>query len=109
MSTIIRGTTPTLTFHVKNEQLNLNEIAEIWITFRTKSGVKIKDKTYDKEDVVIDAENHTIELFLSQEDTLSFTDPNTVLQLRVRFNNDLAYASNIMGVQIGHILKEGVI
>lgn len=106
---IIRGTTPTLTFHVKNEQLDLNEIAEIWVTFRTKAGQKIQDKTYTKEDVTIDAEEHTIELFLSQEDTLAFADPNTVLQLRVRFNDDLAYASSIMGVQIGHILKEGVI
>lgn len=106
---IIRGTTPTLTFHVKNEQLNLDEIAEIWITFRTKAGVKIQDKTFTKDDVTIDAQEHTIELFLTQEDTLAFADPNTVVQLRVRFNDDLAYASNIMGVQIGHILKEGVI
>lgn len=106
---IIRGTTPTLTFHVKNEQLDLNEIAEIWITFRTKAGVKVKDKTYSKEDVTIDAAEHTIELFLSQEDTLDFTDTNMVVQLRVRFDDDLAYASNIMDIQIGHILKEGVI
>ena len=106
---IIRGTTPTLTFHVKNEQLDLDEIAEIWVTFRTKAGVKVKDKNYTKEDVTIDAEEHTIELFLSQEDTLDFTDTNMVVQLRVRFNDDLAYASSIMPIDIGHILKEGVI
>ena len=106
---IIRGTTPTLTFHVKNEQLNLDEISEIWVTFRTKAGVKVKDKNYTKDDVSIDAENHTIELFLPQEDTLDFSDTNMVVQLRVRFDNDLAYASDIMPIEIGHILKEGVI
>lgn len=106
---IIRGTTPTLTFHVKNEQLDLDEIAEVWVTFRTKAGVKVKDKTYTKEDVVIDSAEHTIELALSQEDTLDFTDTNMVVQLRVRLDNDLAYASSIIDIQIGHILKDGVI
>lgn len=106
---IIRGTTPTLTFHVKNEQLDLNEIAEIWVTFQSKSGVRIKEKTYTSEDVTIDAAEHTIELFLTQEDTLYLPDTNIVIQLRIRFNDDLAYASNIIPVDIGHILKEGVI
>ena len=106
---IIRGTTPTLTFHVKNEQLDLNEIAEIWITFKTKAGVKVKEQTYTSEDVVIDAEKHDIELILSQEDTLDFSDTNMVVQLRVRMNDDMAFASSIIDIDIGHILKEGVI
>lgn len=106
---IIRGTTPTLTFHVKNEQLDLNEIAEIWITFHTKAGVTVKEKTYTIEDVTINNEEKTIELDLSQEDTLYLSDTNMVVQLRVRFNDDLAYASSIMEIEIGHILKEGVI
>ena len=106
---IIRGTTPTLTFHVKNEQLDMTEIAEVWITFKTKAGVTVKEKNYDIEDVTIDAENKTIELFLTQEDTLDFAETNMVVQLRVRLDNDLAYASSIMDIDIGHILKEGVI
>ena len=106
---IIRGTTPTLTFHVKNETLDMTEIAEVWITFKTKAGVKIKEKNYDIEDVTIDPVEKTIELFLSQEDTLDFAETNMVVQLRVRLDNDLAYASSIMDIDIGHILKEGVI
>lgn len=106
---IVRGTTPILTFHVKNEQLDLNEIAEVWITFKTKAGVKVKEITYTKEDVTIDNVEHNIELFLNQEDTLDFPDTNVLVQLRVRFNDDLAYASSIIDVNIGHILKEGVI
>ena len=106
---IIRGTTPILTFHVKNEQLDLDDIAEIWITFKTKAGVKVKDKTYTREDVAIDNTEHTIELFLTQEDTLDFSNTNMVVQLRVRFNDDMAFASDIIDIPIGHILKEGVI
>lgn len=106
---IIRGTTPTLTFHIKNETLDMTEIAEVWITFKTKAGVKVKEKNYDIEDVTIDPVEKTIELFLTQEDTLDFSDTNMVVQLRVRLDNDLAYASSIMDIDIGHILKEGVI
>lgn len=106
---IVRGTTPILTFHVLNDQLDLDDIAEVWITFKTKAGVKVKEITYDKEDVTIDNAEHNIELFLTQEDTLDLPDTNILVQMRVRFNNDLAYASSIIDVNIGHILKEGVI
>ena len=106
---IIRGTTPTLTFHVKDETLNLNEIVEAWVTFKTKAGVKPKEITFGIEDLTIDAEEHTITLNLSQENTLDFSDTNMVVQMRVKFENNMAYASSIMDVDVGHILKEGVI
>ena len=57
MSTIIRGTTPTVTFKV-NSNLDLTEIAELWITFR--SGVHYEEKTFTKDDVTIDAVEKTI-------------------------------------------------
>lgn len=109
MSTIIRGTTPTLTFNVKNEQMDLNEIAEVWITFKTKPGVKLIEKTYDINDVTIDPTEKQIILSLSQEDTLAFSNTNILAQVRLRMNDDMAYASAIMETTIGHILKEGVI
>ena len=108
MGKIIRGTTPTLSFHVKNE-MDLTQIAEVWITFRTKAEVKIRETTYDLEDVTIDTEENNIILSLSQEDTLSFADTNMLMQLRLRMSDDMAYASEIMDVTIGHILKDGVI
>lgn len=106
---IIRGTTPTLNFHVKNELLDLNDIAEVWITFKSKPGVSTKEKTYTIEDVTIDTEENDIVLSLSQEDTLYFANTSLLVQIRVRFNNDLAYASDIMNVELGQILKDGVI
>ena len=106
---IIRGTTPTLTFNVKNEQMDLTEIAEVWITFKTKPGAKLKEKTYDKNDVTIDPTENTITLSLSQEDTLYFSDNIILVQVRLRMNDDMAYASAIIETSIGQILKDGVI
>ena len=105
---IIRGTTPTISFNIKTD-IDLNEIAEIWITFKTKPGKMLKEKTYTKDDVTIDSVNHEIILSLSQEDTLYFADSEMLIQMRLRLNNDLAYASGIMETTIGRILKDGVI
>lgn len=104
---IIRGTTPSITFHI-NTELDLTKIVEIWITFKGKYGA-VNEMTYTIDDVTIDAENGNINLFLSQEDTLKFTDNPYDIQIRLRTDDDLAYASAIIEVAIGRILKDGVI
>lgn len=105
---IIRGTTPSISFHI-NTELDLDEVAEVWITFKNKVGASINEITFTKDDVTIDAEHSNINLFLSQEDTLAFTDNPYNIQIRLRMNDDFAYASSILEVQIGKILKDGVI
>ncbi len=105
---IIRGTTPTITFKV-NTDLDLNDIAELWITFKTKPGMMLREKTYTLDDVSIDAQARTIVLVLTQEDTLAFQEPQVLIQTRMRMNDDLAYASGIIETSIGKILKGGVI
>jgi len=107
---IIRGTTPTLTFHVKDETINLNDFAVMYATFQTKPGVpNPKTKEYDIDDLTLDAENHNIEVYMTQEDTLTFINPNAECQLRGRMNNGKTYASQITDLSIGRIIKEGVI
>ena len=106
---IIRGTTPTLVFKIKNENMDLSDVAEIWITLKTKAGTRSKEKTYDIDDVTIDTQNGEVSLSLSQEDTLYFEDTNILIQIRLRMNDDAAYASTIIKTSIGQILKEGVI
>ena len=105
---IIRGTTPSITFHI-NTELDLAEIAEIWITFKSKFGSEINEKTFTKEDVTIDAENNNINLFMTQDDTLAFSDNPYNIQIRLRTNDNMAYASSILEEPIGKILKDGVI
>ena len=105
---IIRGTTPTIVFNVKTG-LDLDNIAEVWITFRSKTGVQAHDKTYTKKDVVINNKTHEILLSLSQEDTLNFSGNQMQVQLRIRMFDGAAYASGIMETIIGDVLKEGII
>ena len=102
---IIRGTTPTIIFNVKTE-LDLDNLAEVWITFKSKNNI---DKTFTKNDVVIDQEKHEILLSLSQEDTLNFNGSQMQVQLRLRMYDGSAYASGIMETIIGDVLKEGII
>lgn len=106
---IVRGTTPTLVFHIKDKTLDLNEIAQVWITFKNKAGFRPKEITYDIDDVIVDSAEHTITLYLSQNNTLALSECEMSVQIRIRFNDDKAYASNILNVPIGRILKEGVI
>lgn len=105
---IIRGTTPTLVFNVKND-IDLDTIEVLWITFRPKNGTNLKEKTYDLDDVVIDSAKRTITLNLTQEDTLAFAGDTMLVQIRARLTNDVAYASAIMEINIDRILKAGVI
>ena len=105
---IIRGTTPTLTFNIKND-VNLNDIEVLWITFRSKNGTNQKERTYTLDDVSIDSEKNTITLNLTQEDTLALSGDVMLVQIRARMNNDVAYASAIFEIVIDRILKAGVI
>ena len=105
---IIRGTTPTVTIHV-NSNIDMTQIAELWITFRTKPGVPQKEKTFTLDSTSIDPVEKTVTLVLSQEDTLAFAESAINVQMRVRMNDDMAYASSIIETSIGKILKDGVI
>ena len=105
---IIRGTTPTIAFHV-NGNFDMTQIAEVWITFKPKYATTSEEKTFDIDDVTIDTEKREISLSLTQEDTLAFSSLDTLVQLRIRTNNDEAYATDIFETKIGRILKEGVI
>ena len=60
-----RGTTPSLTFNIKTE-LDLTEIAECWVTFKSKSSNKVQ--TYTLDDLIIDSEAKKITIPLTQED-----------------------------------------
>lgn len=99
-----RGTTPTLFLELDTE-LSLTDISEMWVTFKT-STVEV---TKSLSDVTIDDENKTIVVSLTQEETLKLYNGNCEVQVRFRDESDLAYATTIANVNIGRILKEGVI
>ena len=99
-----RGTTPTIVLTLDTD-LPLNDIAELWVTFKA-STVEV---TKSLSDVSLDSVNKKITLELSQEDTLKLYNGKCEVQVRFRTGNDLAYATSIASVDINRILKEGVI
>lgn len=103
---MIRGTTPTLTFKISTD-LDFNDIEKAEITFKSVSGTK--EKTWDENDLGIDPIEKTMTLTLSQDDTLFFSVGEIDIQLRVKLNNDMVYASKIITSTLDRILKEGVI
>lgn len=97
-----RGTTPTNTF---NTSVSLAEAEVIYITYQQKRQTVV-EKTID--DITVTADALTVEL--TQEETLLFDDRYSVsIQIRARFPDGSAIASNIMTVPVGKILKGGAI
>ena len=99
-----RGTTPTIFLELDTE-LPLNDLAELWVTFKTPT-VEI---TKSLSEVAVDSENKTIVVSLSQEETLKLFNGSCDVQVRFRTLNDLAYATTVEKVSVERILKEGVI
>lgn len=97
-----RGTTPTIVLELDTE-VSLANLAELWVTFRT-STVEV---TKTLEDVTI--EGKTITVTLTQEETLKIYNGTCHVQVRFRTSDDLAYATTIADIDVGRILKEGVI
>lgn len=103
---MIRGTTPSIKFHITS-MFEFETIEEVWITLKTWETEETFK--YSATEVDIDAENKTITISLSQEDTLAFEDGTVELQLRLLDTNHLAYATDIFEVEMKRILKDGVI
>lgn len=99
-----RGTTPTIFLELDTE-LPLNDLAELWVTFKTPT-VEI---TKSLSEVAVDSENKKIVVSLSQEETLKLFNGSCDVQVRFRTLNDLAYATTVEKVSVERILKEGVI
>ena len=99
-----RGTTPTIVLELDTE-VSLANLAEMWVTFKT-STVKV---TKTLSDVMIDDELKTVVVSLTQEETLKLYNGNCEVQIRFRDSNGNAYSTDIGDVNVGRILKEGVI
>ena len=103
---MIRGTTPILTFKV-NTELDLNDVVKAEITFKSVNGTK--ERTWDLSRLILDPVENKIQLQLNQEETLYFNVGIIDIQLRIKLNNDMVYASKIVTSTLDKILKEGVV
>ena len=96
-----RGTTPTNIFTV---DVDLTDAEVIYITYK-QAGVVVIEK--DIDDITVAVDSLTVKL--TQEETLGFKDRDVEVQIRARYPNGDAIASNIIKTTAKNILKEGVI
>ena len=97
-----RGTTPT---HRFNTDIDLTQAEVLYVTYKQGSEIVL-----EKEKADIDIESDHIEFKLTQEDTLKFNSKGTVsIQIRARFADGTAVASNIISSGAKEILKDGEI
>lgn len=101
-----RGTTPTI-FLDLDTTLSLDNLAELWVTFKTPT-VEVSKNMQD-EAVSIDDERKRVTVSLTQEETLALYNGSCEVQVRFKTLNELAYASTVAKVAVEKILKEGVI
>ena len=74
---MIRGTTPTFTFTIVNETVDLTEAENVYVTIRQGS----KEITKTGEDLEVAA--RTVNVFLNQEESLSLSE---TVQAEVQIN-----------------------
>ena len=99
---MIRGTTPTLEFVIP---FDTSQLAEAFVTLSQNESV-VLDKALEE----CSCNENKLSVKLTQEETLKLQcDCITEIQIRARTIAGDAIASNIMRVNTGRILKEGVI
>lgn len=97
-----RGTTPT---HIFKTSIDLTEAEVIFITYR-QGNKNVLEKS--REDLIITDEQVSVKL--TQEETLLFSINDAVkIQIRAKYADQSAIASNVITTKADVILKEGVI
>lgn len=101
-----RGTTPRITFTL-DTSVDLSTVEEAWVTFKTATTEVTK--CLSEGEVGIDASETQMFVELAQEETLSLYSGVASVQIRFRTQSGKAYATEVKQVNVGKILKEGVI
>lgn len=103
---IIRGTTPTITFKVKNN-VDLTNVTQVWVYLTQQNKPKVFK---DISSVTVDAQTKTITTHLSQSDTLELrAGVDCYFQIRVLFSDGQAPASKMKKITILPVGKDGEI
>lgn len=99
---MIRGTTPTLEFMLP---FDTSMLAEAYVTLSQNMQVVLNKELAD-----CTCDGRKISVKLTQAETLLLQcDIKTEIQIRCRTHDDDALASDIISVDTGRILKDGVI
>ena len=105
MSSIFRGTTPTIVLKVTNEDFDMTLIDVCHVTIQNDTGRN--KKVF--EDPVIDTEEKTISVELCQEDTLEYEEGGIEIQVRIKLDDGRVIANKPIKTTMNKILEEGIL
>lgn len=98
-----KGSTPKIRF---STPLPAGEVVSLSVVFANDEGSILIEK--DETDVTVG--DYEISFTLSQIETLGLPDTGAVeAQIRIRDTSGTAYVSNIVRVDVGRVLKEGLL
>lgn len=101
-----RGTTPTYTLLLNSNEVDLNEADNVYVTFANKDYRKILEKT--GEELTISEDGKSIDVYLSQSDTLKF--PLEQIFVQVNWTDQGRRMASVIGIiPVNRNLKEEVI
>lgn len=95
---MFRGTTPTFYFKINNLE-DFSTIKDVWVTFRLREKIFL-NKFLSENAVVIQEDEKMISVDLTQDETLSFPEPNVKVQIKIRFDDDKVCASPIFTIPV---------
>ena len=101
-----RGTTPTLQFYL---DFLLEDEKEVFITFVQNNKIVLEKSIDEIEKSVADDGNTILSFKMTQKETLLFDEETIEMQIRIKFENGEAIASNIFKTYINDILRGGEI
>lgn len=96
-----RGTTPINIFRT---DVDLTSASVLFITYK-QNGKVVLEKSIDE----VKIQKNIVSVFLSQKDTLLFTEEIVTIQIRAKFLDGSAIASALIRTSTYEILKDGEI
>lgn len=100
---MIKGTTPTFKLILDDETVDLTLAQNVYATFRQKDKIITKTGT----DIVVSRDE--VDVYFTQEETLSFQYGKIEVQLNWTYSGGLRACSTIITVDVGHNLIERVL
>lgn len=100
---MIRGTTPTFSLIINDQTLDLTQCLNVYVTFKQRDKALVKTG----DDITVTAQQ--VDVYLSQEETLSFVAGSLQVQLNWTYIEGRRACTQIKTIDIGENLLPKVI
>ena len=100
-----RSTTPKIILRVKDPGFDLNEIDICHVTLKAESNGHFLTIV----DPIVNVEDKTITVNLTQEETLGFNLGTIKVQIKAKMNDGSVVASKVVRTKMNEILEEDVL